>query len=210
MILYLYLSYCIIFISGIHFLTTARPGRIEHAVITEAGLKDPTALLYSPAIHIDYNVHTLQHLHISNIMSDGILIMHNDAYANAAIRHSTISNNMGHGVSTRGPYFEVEFCDIFENTMAGVEYNPYYSTYEARQMRAGIHNPYVFNDNALESINLVRENFAFVVTEEITGPLRRPQSYEIEIEVDANHNIVADIIDYNPGMFMLHITKKPI
>ena len=134
-------------------------------------------------------------------MSDGLLIMHNDAYTNAAIRYSKIHNNMGHGVSTRGPYFEVEFCDISENKMAGIEYNPYLTTYEARQMRAGLHNPYVFNNEALNHIVIENENFIFVVTEEMTGPIR--QSYELEIETLSDHNVVADIIDYNPGNVLM-------
>jgi len=41
---------------------------------------DPTAILYSAAIMIDYNVHTLEHLTVSHNMDTGIDILHNDIY----------------------------------------------------------------------------------------------------------------------------------
>ena len=39
--------------------------------IEKAGLLDPTALLYSPAIRIDYNVHTLEQLIVRDNVATG-------------------------------------------------------------------------------------------------------------------------------------------
>ena len=131
-------------------------------------------------------------------MSDGILIMHNDAYAYAAIRRSVITNNLGNGISTRGPFFEVEFCEVTENSLAGIEYNPYYTTYEGRQIRAGIHNPKVLNNLDDQIIRVENENYLFIITEEMTDP--EPRVYEVHIQVQHDHNVVADILDYNPDV----------
>ena len=56
---------------------------------------DPTTITYAPAIKIDYNVHTADHLIVTDCMHNGIDILHNDAYANAKLSYSSISNNMG-------------------------------------------------------------------------------------------------------------------
>ena len=59
---------------------------MTHSIISEAGLLDPSSFLYSPAIQIDYNVHTLEHITVTNNLFDGIQILHNDVYANARVR----------------------------------------------------------------------------------------------------------------------------
>ena len=133
--------------AGISFLATAASSRIRHAVITRAGLMDPTAIIYSPALRIDYNIHTLEYLQIIDNVDDGVEILRNDVYANARISHSTVARNFGNGVSTRGSFFQVYMCQLRDNERAGFEYNPHYTTYEAQQMRAGIQNPYMLDHN---------------------------------------------------------------
>jgi len=61
-------------------------------------------------------------------------VMHNDVYINAQIRHSVIRRNLGNGVSTRGSFFQLYDCTLADNTAAGFEYNPSYTTYEALQV----------------------------------------------------------------------------
>jgi len=60
--------------------------------------------------------------------------MHNDVFANARITNSVIQRNLGNGVSTRGSFFQLFNCTLAENTAAGFEYNPSYTTYEALQV----------------------------------------------------------------------------
>jgi len=60
--------------------------------------------------------------------------MHNDIFAGARISHSVIRRNLGNGVSTRGSYFQLYNCTLADNTAAGFEYNPSYTTYEALQV----------------------------------------------------------------------------
>jgi len=67
-------------------------------------------------------------------MSCGVQVMHNDVYANARITNSVIRRNLGNGVSTRGSFFQLFNCTLAENTAAGFEYNPSYTTYEALQV----------------------------------------------------------------------------
>lgn len=140
----------IIYIAGLHYLATARPSPLRYVSITSAGLMDPTSIDYAPAIKIDYNTHTLEYLQVMHCASSGIEIMHNDVYANARIAHSKIAYNQGNGVSTRGPFFTVEFTDVHDNLHNGIEYNPHYTTFEAYLLRQGINDPLVIND-ALES-----------------------------------------------------------
>jgi len=61
--------------------------------------------------------------------------MHNDVFAGARISNSAIRRNLGNGVSTRGSFFELFNCTLADNTAAGFEYNPSYTTYEALQVR---------------------------------------------------------------------------
>lgn len=116
-----------------------------YTTLQHAGLMDPTAILYSPALRIDYNIHTLEHLNIIDNQDDGVEILRNDVYANARITHSTISRNFGNGVSIRGSFFELYMCELHDNYRAGFEYNPHYTTYEAQQMRVGIEDPQIFD-----------------------------------------------------------------
>ena len=83
--MYLRISFFFQF-SGIRFTASARASRVTHSIISEAGLLDPSSFLYSPAIQIDYNVHTLEHITVTNNLFDGIQILHNDVYANARVR----------------------------------------------------------------------------------------------------------------------------
>ena len=71
---------------GIHFTATAVPGKLSHSEVTGAGLLDPSSFEYSPAVLIDYNVQTLAHLHVHDNLQTGVLILHNDVYANATVR----------------------------------------------------------------------------------------------------------------------------
>ena len=63
-----------------------------------------------------------------------VQIMHNDVYAKARITNSVIQRNLGNGVSTRRSFFELFNCTLAENTAAGFEYNPSYTSYEALQV----------------------------------------------------------------------------
>jgi hypothetical protein len=132
---------------------------------------------------------------VINNVHDGIEIMKNDVYSNAALRHSVIENNQGNGVSTRGSFFELENCTLRHNMKSGFEYNPHYTTYEARQLRVGIHDALVL-DAPEKQFYLGVEARKFVVTEAmlISGTRR----YILEINVDYQHRVVMDIIDYTP------------
>ena len=64
-------------------------------------------------------------------------------------------------MSTRTSFFEVEFSTLSGNTKAGVDYNPHKTVGEGVQIRAGIVDPYVFQDESEEqagSGTLIIEN----------------------------------------------------
>ena len=61
-------------ITGVRLLSSATSSRLYHVTIERAGLLDPTALLYAPALMIDYNVHTLQHLTIRENVATGNIL----------------------------------------------------------------------------------------------------------------------------------------
>ncbi len=191
------------YFSGVHFLTTARSSLMKYTVVTEAGLMDPTLIIYSPAIKISYNVHTMENLLITGNEHDGMEIMKNDVYTNAAIRHSVISNNLGTGVSVRGSFFTVENCTFIENVKAGFEYNPHYTTYEAFQIRAGIMEPHILNEN-LNSIHLDNEGREFVITQQTAESMG--ETFQVEIECNSEHRVVLDLIDYNPDTATENVT----
>ena len=69
--------------------------------------------------------------------------MHNDVFAGAQIKNSVVRRNLGNGVSTRGSFFQVFNCTLAENSAAGFEYNPSYTTYEALQVHRYIIYPSV-------------------------------------------------------------------
>ena len=50
----------------------------------------------------------------------------------------------GNGVSIRAPFFEIEFSNLTSNAKTGFIYNPHYTSYEALQLRTGIHDSKVF------------------------------------------------------------------
>ena len=187
------------FVLGVHFLATARSGLMRYTNVKGAGLLDPSLIWYAPAIKIDYNIHTLEHLTVTHSMSTGIEIIRNDIYINPKIIHSTVSDNLGNGISTRSPFFEVAFCNIFNNFRSGFEYNPHYTTYEAQQLRVGIHDPLVIDDTlAQNGYDLVNEGYQFVTTKLMATPTLK--TYDVEIRVNSQHRVVVDILDWNPDI----------
>ena len=171
--------------------------------IREAGLLDPTALLYSPAVTIDYNVHTLEYLNIHNNVATGLEILHNDAYARAKITHSTIKDNFGNGLTTRGSFFEVSFCHLEGNHKAGFEYNPHTTAEEAQQIRLGIMDSWLLQDVDGQSLKVDKETYRFLTTreEQVTSRL-----YQVEFYTDSAHKIVVDVLDWNPDVGQETIT----
>lgn len=171
---------------------------------------DPAALLYNPAIQIDYNTHSLSELTVTDNLQTGIKIFHNDVYANAKLYHSTVTNNFGNGVETRYSFFEVAFCTLSNNRYSGFEANPTKSTQEALQLRAGIHDPLYFAALSAEQeitnlpYKLVNEGYKFLVTE--ASILDNPTTYMVEFEVESSHFIVVDILDWNPDTLQENLT----
>ena len=133
-------------IPGIHYMATAKSSPLQHVHITNAGLMDPTTITYVAALKIDYNRHTLEDLKVTHCASSGVEIMHNDVFSNVAIRRSQVAHNQGNGISTRGPFLQIEFSDVHDNLHNGIEYNPHYTTFEAQQIRIGINDPLIIND----------------------------------------------------------------
>ena len=127
----------IVYFLGVHFAATAVPSKMANAEVENAGLFDASAVTYRPAIKIDYNTHELRHLTVKDNLETGILILHNDVYANAKVIHSDISNNYGNGISTRYPFFSVSFCTLNNNMQSGFDYNPTKTTLESLYLRAG-------------------------------------------------------------------------
>jgi len=120
---------------GIRFLASAEPSRLYHVSVTGAGLMDPAAILYSPAIRVDYNVHTLERIVVADNLADGLVVMRNDVYAGARLASSVVRDNAGTGVAVRGSFFELRHCRLTGNRLAGFEYNPSYTANEALQVR---------------------------------------------------------------------------
>ena len=180
--------------AGIRFLASAVPSRLVHVSVTGAGLMDPAAIIYSPAIRIDYNVHTLERITVADNLADGVLIMRNDVYAGARLAFSDVRDNGGTGVAVRGSFFELYDCRLTANRRAGFEYNPSYTADEVLQVRAGIRDPLVFDRSM--TIHLGDENRRWVVT-----PRRfvnETWTYDLEVSVNALYKVVVDVIDYNP------------
>jgi len=61
--------------TGIHFLGNAVPSVMKYTSVSGAGLMDPSLILYSSAIKIDYNVHRLDHLTVEDNLADGVLVI---------------------------------------------------------------------------------------------------------------------------------------
>jgi len=120
--------------TGIRFLASAVPSRLYHVSVSGAGLMDPAAVIYSPAIRVDYNVHTLQHVGVVDNLADGLVVMRNDVYAGARLASSVVARNGGTGVVVRGSFFELHDCRLTGNRLAGFEYNPSYTADEALQV----------------------------------------------------------------------------
>lgn len=175
-------------------LATARSSRLSNMVIEKAGLLDPTALLYSPALRIDYNIHTVERLHVRDNTATGIEILANDVYANAKVAHSVLSNNFGNGITTRGSFFELAFCELEGNSHAGFEYNPHYTAEEALQLRQGIHDPWVMQDLNGNSRKVADAGIQFLITEQ----QQHAAMYEVEFYVSVGYYIVVDVLDWNP------------
>ncbi|ESN96923.1 hypothetical protein HELRODRAFT_178722 [Helobdella robusta] len=148
--------------SGVRFLGSASSSRMSHVVIEGAGLNDPSVPVYVPALKIDYNVHALNHLSIRNNAHDGLQIMKNDAYGGCHLRSSAVSSNQGVGLSVRDSFFEVSNCVIKNNSKEGLEYNPTMTSYEALQVRAGVHKYITLNET--RSIMLKDHEVIWVMT----------------------------------------------
>jgi len=188
------MDWTVLLSEGMRFLASASSCRLQHVSVTGTGLMDPAAIIYSPAIRIDYNLHTLEHITVSDNLADGVLIMRNDVYAGARLASSYVHDNGGTGVTIHGSFFELYDCRLTGNRRAGFEYNPSYTADEALQIRAGIRNPIMFNRTM--SLFVDNENRYFVVT-----PRRfvnETWTYDLQVNVNRLYKVVVDVIDYNP------------
>jgi hypothetical protein len=193
----------ILFCAGVQFAAKATPSRMVYTTVSHAGLMDPAAILFSPAIKISYNTHTLEHLIIEDNMADGLEIMKNDVFSNTKLAHSVVRNNFGNGVASRTSFFEVYFCTLENNEKAGFEYNPHYTTYEAQQIRFSIHDPIVLDEEMIQH-TLPDAGREFVITKQqfVSGQY----TYTMEIKVNDQHRVNIDIIDYNPDTLTENVT----
>lgn len=191
-------------LTGSRFLATAQKGRFSHTKMELAGLMDPASIVYAPALQIDYNVHQLDNLLVTNNMAMGIEILHNDVFAESKLDHSVVSNNLGNGVTTRGSFFELAFSTVSNNMQAGFEYNPHLTTYELQQFRAGINNPYYVDEQNGRTLTIHEDNYEFLCTKE--GSSVETVTYEVELTVDSNYFVVLDYIDYNPDTTQEKVT----
>ena len=169
-----------------------------------SGLLDPAAVTYAPTLQIDYNVHALDNLLVTNNMATGIQILHNDVYADAKVDKSTVSYNLGNGITTRGSFFTVQFSTLKNNMLAGFEYNPTLTTYELQQLRAGINNPYYIDELDGTTLKIVEDDYEFLCTRE--GTSVETHTYEVEITVDTNYFVIMDYLDYNPDTGQEEVT----
>ena len=144
-------------------------------------------------------MHAIENLNITHCQSTGMEIMRNDAHTNPRIAYSRFAYNLGNGLSTRGPYLDVEFCEMDHNFRNGFEYNPHLTTYEAQQLRVGIHDPEVISSNSDQyGIDLPNEGYKFVVTR--ASQTVEAATYRVEIRVEREHRVVMDILDYDPDV----------
>lgn len=146
---------------------------------------DPATAVYAPAIKIDYNVHTMANLNISTNMADGLQVMHNDVYGNMRLSGSLVENNLGNGVTVRGSFFELFNCTLRGNGKAGFEYNPSYSTYEALQIRAGVHD-FISFDRSF-NVKLEDNEVKWFLTPQKFTP--ETTTYEMEIMVNQHYRV---------------------
>lgn len=65
-------------LSGVRFAIQASESVLRHAQFTNFGLLDYARIIYSPALQIDYNIHTFTNLLIENGMSYGLTLIHSD------------------------------------------------------------------------------------------------------------------------------------
>lgn len=163
---------------------------------------DPATVAYTAALKIDFNVHSLTNLLVTNNLADGVQIMHNDVFANARLANSIIRDNKGNGVSVRTSFFELYNCTITGNEQAGFEYDPSYTTQEALQIRAGVRTFVLFDRN--QSVQLGNENFRWVVTPQKFEA--EVNTYELEVQVNSLYKVVVDIVDYNPMTSVEQVT----
>lgn len=155
---------------------------------------DPATAVYAPAIKIDYNVHMMENLNISGNMADGLQVMHNDVYSNARLIGSLVENNLGNGVTVRGSFFELFNCTLRGNGKAGFEYNPAYSTYEALQIRAGVHD-FVSFDRSLNIILGDHEVKWFLTPQRFTP---EGTTYDMEIAVNQYQRVSKSLQEIYP------------
>ncbi len=170
---------------------------MRYTWVNKAGLLDPNRMWYSPAIKIDYNMHTLEYINVTQTMSTGIEIIRNDIYIKPKLIYSEISNNLGNGMSIRSPFFDLAFCNIHDNFRFGFEYNPHYTTYEALQLRAGITDSLVLGPLLAQSgYDLANEGYRFITSTLDANAL--PATHDIEIRVSRDYHVMVDILDWNP------------
>jgi hypothetical protein len=191
--------------AGVRLLATASSSRLYNMEVREAGLLDPTALLYSPAISIDYNVHILERLHIHDNIATGLEILHNDAYANAKLAYSVVERNFGNGVTTRGSFFDVTFSELSDNMLSGFEYNPTTTNEEALELRRGIDRTktWVLQEEKDNSLFVPNEGYKFLITDE---RLEESQVYEVEFWANSAYKLVVAVLDWNPDVDQEMIT----
>ena len=176
--------------------------KMQHVLITEAGLMDPTTITYSPGLLIEYNYNLIDYIEISNCKATGIEIRRVDPFSTARITHANITNNIGSGIVTRSPYLRVEYSSFTNNLMSGFEYNPFFSADDGRLFRNAIHNP--TDLKTVSEIVLKTTELKFYTSTQDSKD--QVWSKEIAIRVPVNEKVVIDVLDYNPDTTQENVT----
>ncbi|CAG0896137.1 unnamed protein product [Darwinula stevensoni] len=144
--------------SGIRLGMTARKSTIKHATIEYAGLFDHALNSFKPALQVDFNRHILEHLKIADNWDNGLGIIHSDIYSfdprMNSLAHSTINSNRGNGITVRTLGLQVSDCEVHHNTLSGIQYHPYVSRKEQREILSWLRmapNPTYILPNMTES-----------------------------------------------------------
>jgi hypothetical protein len=155
-------------------------------------------MIYSPALQIDYNVHSLSDLVIENGVSYGMTLLHSDPYDIRKIKKITSMNNLKSGILAKGPFMIIENAELSNNKEAGFKYDSKFTEKEAgvlRSLMIGSGSVDIM-DYMSKPLVVQDQQTSFVYCSPNSVPENK--TYDIQVTTSRGFQISVQILDYNP------------
>uniref|UniRef100_A0A1I8GIE5 SRCR domain-containing protein n=1 Tax=Macrostomum lignano TaxID=282301 RepID=A0A1I8GIE5_9PLAT len=187
---------------GLRFTASNDLSTVTHLNLDTGGLLDYFRMYFSPGVQVDYNKHLFQNVRVSNCLSHGFVVLHNELYRDNRLSNCQLTGNLGNGVLIRSPLIGLTACNMSNNQGSGFEYNPGFTEQEAYEFRSSF--PPV-RKTMLTSLTASSPQVIGIQSSDtdylVTNPSASAVSGVYRVQLNAGQSeqrLILTVVDFNP------------